>query len=210
MSSRETILQRLRAPNHTAEMPGRWESSRRYEDMAGQYKRMVEAVYGEVYLTGSLGAALTQLEQILAALETKRVAMNTEPPLDGLGLPDRFPGIEWFTAGQSKGDLRQFCVSADAGITSAEWLIAETGTLVISSGAGRSRLVSLLSPVHITLVPSSRLLPDIFAWQEKQRGGDWPANRVFISGPSKTADIEQTMTVGVHGPTRFIVILYGE
>jgi L-lactate dehydrogenase complex protein LldG len=62
--------------------------------------------------------------------------------------------------------------------------------------------------VHIALLPASRLLTDIFAWQETRRGDDWPANLVLVSGPSKTADIEQTMSVGVHGPKQFMVLVY--
>jgi L-lactate utilization protein LutC len=77
----------------------------------------------------------------------------------------------------------------------------------VSSGPGRSRLATLLPPVHIALVPTSRMTTDIFTFTAA-RQGELPANMVFISGPSKTGDIEQTMSIGVHGPKRFIVILY--
>lgn len=70
-------------------------------------------------------------------------------------------------------------------------------------------MVSLLPPIHIALVPTSKLTADIFTWAAT-RQGDLPANTVFISGPSKTADIEMTLVKGVHGPKRFIVILYGD
>jgi L-lactate dehydrogenase complex protein LldG len=95
------------------------------------------------------------------------------------------------------------------GLTSAEAAFAETGSIVVSSGPTRSRMVSLLPPIHIALVPTSKLTADIFTWAAT-RQGDLPANTVFISGPSKTADIEMTLVKGVHGPKRFIVILYGD
>ena len=79
--------------------------------------------------------------------------------------------------------------------------------MVVSSGRGRSRLTSLLPPVHLALVPTSSLTTDIFTWTAA-RQGQLPASLTLISGPSKTADIEQTMAVGVHGPKRFIVVLY--
>ncbi|MEZ4767250.1 MAG: LUD domain-containing protein [Caldilineales bacterium] len=81
--------------------------------------------------------------------------------------------------------------------------------MLVTSGPGRSRLVPLLPPVHIALAPTSRLTSDLFTWTA-QRGGDVPSNLTLITGPSKTADIEQTLAIGVHGPKRFIVILYDD
>jgi L-lactate utilization protein LutC len=103
--------------------------------------------------------------------------------------------------------LREFAASADVGITRVDAALAETGSLVISSGKWKGRVVSLLSPVHIAFAPVSRLTTDIFTWLVT-RQNPWPANTVLVSGPSKTADIEQTLAVGVHGPKRVIVILY--
>ncbi len=111
-------------------------------------------------------------------------------------------------AGQKDGDLRAFCAGADAGLTGADAALAETGTLVVSSGPGRSRLVSLLPAVHIALVPTACLTADLFTWTAS-RGGGMPASITLISGPSKTADIEQVMAIGVHGPKRLVVILFG-
>jgi L-lactate dehydrogenase complex protein LldG len=95
------------------------------------------------------------------------------------------------------------------GVTAALAAFAETGSVVISSEAGRSRLVSLLPPIHVVLLSRRQITTDIFTWMA-DRKGEWPANVVFVSGPSKSADIEQTLTVGVHGPRRFVVILFDE
>jgi len=70
-------------------------------------------------------------------------------------------------------------------------------------------MVSLLPPVHIALVAAGCLTSDILTWAAA-RPGDLPASVTAISGPSKTADIEQTLAIGMHGPKRVIVILYGE
>ena len=85
--------------------------------------------------------------------------------------------------------------------------LAETGSLVVTSGAGKSRMATLLPPVHIAMLPESCLHMDLFTWTAA-REGPLPANLTLISGPSKTADIEQTMAVGVHGPRRLIAIVY--
>jgi L-lactate dehydrogenase complex protein LldG len=113
------------------------------------------------------------------------------------------------TAGGSEEAWRDFCAGADAGLTAVDAALAETGSLVVSSGPGRSRMVSLLPPVHIALVPASSLTPDLFTWTAA-RGQAVPAALTLISGPSKTADIEQTLAIGVHGPKRLIVILVEE
>lgn len=116
---------------------------------------------------------------------------------------------DWHITGHTPGNLRAFCASADVGLTGAEAALAETGSVVVSSGPGKSRLASLLPPVHIAFVATSQLTADIFTWTAA-RQGQLPANVVLISGPSKSADIERVLAVGVHGPKRFIALLYDE
>lgn len=100
------------------------------------------------------------------------------------------------------------------GLTGAEAALAESGTLVLPKRPRRSALASLLPPVHIALMPTSRIVPDIVSYFE---GLDNAAatirdtsNLIFISGPSRTGDIEQVLTLGVHGPKELIVILWDE
>jgi L-lactate dehydrogenase complex protein LldG len=103
---------------------------------------------------------------------------------------------------------REACSEADAGITSADYALADTGSLVMISGAEESRLVSLLPPAHIAIVPVSRLLENL---DELMLRIPTPADRtssmVLITGPSRTADIEQILVRGVHGPGEITVIL---
>ncbi|MFL5806187.1 MAG: lactate utilization protein C [Roseiflexaceae bacterium] len=101
------------------------------------------------------------------------------------------------------------CISgADAGI-------AESGTLLLFSGAGRGRLASLLAPVHIAVLRTSQLvrgLGEALAAARARRGPDVFAessNLTLITGPSRTADIELTLTLGVHGPREIHVVLIG-
>jgi L-lactate utilization protein LutC len=117
--------------------------------------------------------------------------------------------MNWLVTGKSAEDFRSFSSTADIGLSMAEAALAETGTVVVSSGPGLSRLTALLPPVHLVLVPTSCLTADIFTWTST-RGEPLPSAITLISGPSKTADIEQTLTTGVHGPKRFIAVLYQE
>lgn len=207
MTDRDRILAALRQQVRAVDHPPTWQSRRQFDDLAERFTASLTAGHGEVHRTGRLDAALDLLGHVLAGLEAEQVAVNAEPPLNGVDLAARWPGIQWRVAGQEGEDLRAVCAAADAGITGVDAVLAETGTIVISSGPGKSRLVPLLPPVHIALAPTSKLTSDLFTWTAG-RGGAMPSSLTLISGPSKTADIEQTMAIGVHGPKRLIVILY--
>ncbi len=206
MSDRNQVLTTLRQQARAADHPPAWQSRRQFDNLAERFTASLTAAHGEVHRTGSLDEALATLGDVLAGLDARQVAINAEPPLDGVDVPARWPDLQWRVAGQGD-DLRAFCAAADAGITGVDAVLAETGTVVVSSGPGKSRLVPLLPPVHIALAPTSKLTTDLFTWTAG-RGGAMPSSLTLISGPSKTADIEQTMAIGVHGPKRLIVILY--
>ena len=94
------------------------------------------------------------------------------------------------------------------GITGAFCAIAETGTLMTVSGPDTPPRVSLLPETHIAVLPASRIVRSMEdAWTLLRAEGAMPRAVNFISGPSRTADIEQTVTVGAHGPYRVHIIL---
>lgn len=104
-------------------------------------------------------------------------------------------------------------VDADGvGVTGCFCAIAESGTLMLASGAGTPASVSLLPETHIALVPVSRMvatLEDAFCLWRQERG-PLPRAVNFVSGPSRTGDIEQTIVLGAHGPCRVHIILVRE
>lgn len=207
MNAREHILARLRARRRPARAVPAWRTRRSFENLADRFTDALTAVGGEVWRVEDLDEGVDRLHALLVELGAKRVVANHEPPLDRLNLPARLPAFEWFVVGQTPGELRAFCATADVGVSGAIAALAETGSVVVQSGPGRSRLATLLPPVHVAFVAASQLTTDIFTWVAA-RPDPLPANLVFISGPSKTADIEQTLAVGVHGPGCFICILY--
>jgi len=94
------------------------------------------------------------------------------------------------------------------GLTGAHAALADTGGLVLISGSGRGRLTSLLPPVHVAVVEERRLRPSLAALLREDPGLlDAGSNVVIVAGPSRTADIEMTLTHGVHGPKHLHVIL---
>lgn len=117
--------------------------------------------------------------------------------------------------GQTVGreQLRQVMANADIGVTGVDYAIAETGSVVLVPRQGVSRLVSLLPPVHMAIVAPQQVyesLDDVFALRRLaflQGNGDMGSYLSFISGPSRTADIEQTIVVGVHGPVEVHLVL---
>jgi L-lactate utilization protein LutC len=209
MSARDNILKRLRGQMKGIAPPPVWSTRRQYHDLPAQFQRALTAAGGEVHHAPHLTGAVNQLIHLLRQMGASRVVLNDEPPLSHLDLSPLGEEIEWFVVGQSTGDLRAFCAAADVGLSGAGGALAETGSIIIRSGPHASRLATLLPAVHIALVPTSQLTTDIFTWTAARQGAP-PANITIVSGPSKTGDIEQTLSTGVHGPKRFIVLLYEE
>jgi L-lactate dehydrogenase complex protein LldG len=120
----------------------------------------------------------------------------------------QFSGLPWQGAGMEV-EARPARDTDLVGITGAFCAIAETGTLMTLSGAETPATVSLLPETHIAILPASRIVRGMEeAWQlARSELGGLPRAVNFISGPSRTADIEQTVTVGAHGPYRVHIIL---
>jgi len=94
------------------------------------------------------------------------------------------------------------------GITGAFCAIAETGTLMLLSGAETPATVSLLPETHIALVPIESIVATMEdGWTRLRAHSTMPRAVNFVSGPSRTADIEQTVTLGAHGPYRVLIVL---
>jgi L-lactate dehydrogenase complex protein LldG len=108
-------------------------------------------------------------------------------------------------------EARIACAQDSVGITGAYCAIAETGTLVALSGSGTPGSVSLLPETHIAVLPTARIvaaMEDVWSLLRTEHGA-LPRAVNFISGPSRTADIEQTVTLGAHGPSRVHIVLVG-
>lgn len=119
-------------------------------------------------------------------------------------------GLDWAAAGLAV-DARP-AVDADAvGVTGCFCAIAETGTLMLLSGPGAPASVSLLPETHVALVPRNRIvatMEDGFALLQAA-GQGVPRAINFVSGPSRTGDIEQTIVLGAHGPRRVHLVIVG-
>jgi L-lactate dehydrogenase complex protein LldG len=106
-------------------------------------------------------------------------------------------------------NLREQAGRLHTGLTLADWGIAETGTLVHESSSENLRLATMLSETHIAVLPLSRLKPDAWALEEELNNlmHAPPRYLAFITGASRTADIERVLALGVHGPLELHVLL---
>ena len=95
-----------------------------------------------------------------------------------------------------------------AGVSQASWALADTGSVVLMASPDEPRAASLLPDVHVTLVSEDVILEgldELFA----AVGDDLPSSLAIVTGPSRSADIEQLLTVGVHGPGEVHVVIQG-
>ena len=125
------------------------------------------------------------------------------------GLADalRQAGVELLTGGELAA-----LAQAPVGITGAQAALADSGTLVLQNLPGQPALMSLLPEVHVALLRANDIYPDLpgylAALADPAGTVSASSNLVFITGPSRTGDIELSLTIGVHGPGKIIVILW--
>jgi L-lactate dehydrogenase complex protein LldG len=110
-------------------------------------------------------------------------------------------------------NLRENIEQISTGLTIADWGIAETATLVMDSTSEDFRIATMLCETHVAVLPRSRIVPDVMSIEDKLVSAlkTAPKYLAFISGASRTADIERVLTIGVHGPQELhLLIMEGD
>jgi|SRR6266568_704788 len=172
------------------------------------FRERLEAVGGRCFVVRGEGEAARALKGIISelratSLPAERIASSNAPLL--ARLTREIVDAE-LTAAPSPAELFDY----DVGLTTAQAAIAETGTLVLESDSEHHRLVSLVPPVHIAIVNAQDIcltIGDALKLLRRREVADMSRTITFITGPSRTADIELTLTVGVHGPRELYVIV---
>jgi len=161
---------------------------------------------GGVLLRGPAEAALSDLGELLRA-EGVTALFFPDEDAAAREIAEAVVPFGPFTL-TTGAEVRGGSVAVTAGFRTAEAAIAETGTIVETSAGGKTLLPGLIADVHVSIVRVASLVPrmeeGLAAW-----AADPPRNISFLSGPSKTGDIEQTLTVGAHGPKKAIALLLG-
>nr|WP_298250370.1 lactate utilization protein C [uncultured Halomonas sp.] len=215
MSARETILKRLReradgalsAPESDfSVVTGRGWSP---QERLARFEHWIGSVHGEVIHVAEddWTGALTTL---LVDKGVRRLALGKRHPVAAearLALADAGVALVDVDRDIEQWQREQF-ENVDAGLTSTRGAIAETGSLWLWPTPDEPRLMSLVPPLHIAVLDAATLEDTFFDVMERHEWADgMPTNALLISGPSKTADIEQTLAYGVHGPRELVVIV---
>jgi L-lactate dehydrogenase complex protein LldG len=194
------------------------------DDYLAKFETEWERVSGVPYRVASLDELEAVFEVILVVAETHAVALSGNPLLTELHIADRLTAMNkfvttWAATGPGRAgtnsliDYNQACFAAGAGITGVDFVLAETGTLVLSSVTEGVQVASLAAPIHIALYRRSQLvgsLDEVLAKLPISSSRNLPSpgrSVVFITGTSRTADIEQILIRGVHGPREVHAIL---
>jgi L-lactate dehydrogenase complex protein LldG len=131
-------------------------------------------------------------------------------PPEGVISPRLHPVFPWADWG-FRLEARAAKDSDQLGITDAEYAIAETGSLLMRSAHDTPSSVSLLPPVHIVILFENQIVPfletALNGLRTQKEDASWPRSVFLISGPSRTGDIEQTMVLGAHGPSKVHLII---
>ncbi len=189
-------------------------------ELAANFQAELEAVGGKFHHASTAAELDEVLRSICASARARAAVLSRNPLLDELKIAARLESLEikvtaW-EAPQSdaaRAAYRAECFAADIGVTGVDFALAETGSLIVTSHAEGSQLASLAPPVHLALFRRAQLrasLDEVLAGlYAPASAGDSPEGRsmVFVTGTSRTADIEQQLVRGVHGPREMYVIL---
>ena len=104
-------------------------------------------------------------------------------------------------------------VGIHTSLTRAQWGIAETGTLVLNSHSEDIRIATMLAEIHVAILPAENIRPDAESLVHELSAvleSDTPSYTAFITGASRTSDIERVLTIGVHGPRELHILIIGD
>ncbi|MGI1659884.1 MAG: LutC/YkgG family protein [Desulfitobacterium sp.] len=173
-----------------------------------RFQTKLQAVSGECYRTQTLAEAEALIAKILKDKGIGTVAMVKSPMAGAMNL-DRSLTDQGITVYTDR--YQEVTPTVGAGITEMKWAIAELGTLIQYAEDVNERLCSSFTPLHIALVQTSTLLPDIMtALATIHKEPRIPGYVGFITGPSRTSDIERVLTIGVHGPEQLVAVFVDE
>lgn len=209
-SARDNILNRLRnSPATTAQTTVPVTPPKRdHQEMIERFCKMMTAVHGEIHHTSS-----DKWPELLKELiKQKNIESMLIAPKTDTGktvINQCSVNVNLWHADKPVEEYKQSLFEEiDASLTDCRGAVAETGTLILWPSKDEPRIMSLVPPIHFVLLDQLKLHN---TWDEVIAAEHWenqmPTNALLISGPSKTADIQQTLAYGAHGPKELIVLM---
>ena len=173
------------------------------EEQFGLFTRNAADLRATFKLVNAEAEIRSELLSLAAVEKWKRVASHKSQLAgalaNALGLP-----VLWTDQGYDKQDLEQ----CDVGITECDALVAQTGTVVVTSRTAGGRALTCLPPHHVVIARRGQLVPDLptaFTVIKEKHGAKYPSMISFITGPSRTGDIERILVLGAHGPKKLTI-----
>jgi L-lactate utilization protein LutC len=186
------------------------------DDPVACFVSACQAAGAQAHVVSSTEEAVHKVQELVQSTGGRRVVLGRGEVINRLDLEQALRGqvsVVWREplpmpdAAPDVKAAKEQLFAADLGITGVDWLIAETGSIVLCSRPGQARSLSLLPPVHIAVAERGQILPDLFDLFTPGRVDSQPANVTLITGPSKTGDIELKLVTGVHGPGEVHVVI---
>ncbi len=176
-----------------------------FDERLDLFRRLATDLKADFRTVGNIDEACLLLKELREAESWKKIGFHggelTERAAQALSLPlcrtDRPYQVR---------DLE----TCDAGISECDALVAQTGSVLLTSRSAGGRALSVLPPHHVVLARASQLLADLpaaFAFLKHKYASNYPSFISFITGPSRTGDIERILVLGAHGPKKLTIIL---
>jgi L-lactate dehydrogenase complex protein LldG len=175
------------------------------EEQVALFALNAAALKADFRPVASLEEAARQLALLAQENNWQRVATHRDPLASGLADKLGLPCLVT-DPGYAVADLE----SCDAGLTGCDALVAQTGSVLVTPKSAGGRALSVLPPHHIVIAKSSQVVPDLASALQLVRklyAPDWPSFLSFITGPSRTGDIERILVLGAHGPKKLTIFL---
>lgn len=181
-------------------------------DPVARFRAELAAAGGQTHVVADRGGAVAAVLDLVRTRSARRVLLSGDDVLAALQIvePLRAAGVEVMEFGTREIEgSREAFFQVDLGLSGVDYLIAETGSVILTTRPEQPRSLSLLPPIHVAVAERRQILPDLFDLFAALgvRPGELPACVSIITGPSKTGDIELRLVTGVHGPGEIHVVL---
>lgn len=218
MSEREEILARIRAGlATTAARPGGGcasgagsledalpKAGRTFEERLEQFRSHAAELRAGFELLDSPSAMQSRIARLSVEEGWKRIASHRGEWAEAASAAAVVP-VLMVDGGYGKAELE----ACDAGITECDALIAQTGSVLVTSRSAGGRALSVLPPHHVVIARREQLLADLaaaFELLKKKYAPNYPSSIALITGPSRTGDIERILVLGAHGPKKLTIL----
>jgi L-lactate dehydrogenase complex protein LldG len=175
-----------------------------FDKQLALFRKNAAELRADFRLVKDLGALAAELKGISAAEGWQRAASHggelTGAACQALGLPVLLTDQAF--------DKRELA-RCDVGISECDALVAQTGSVVVTSRSAGGRALSVLPPHHVVVAQREQLVPDLpaaFALLKSKYGASYPSMISFVTGPSRTGDIERILVLGAHGPKKLTIL----